>query len=105
MNRIIALAAAGVTTLAMAAHCQPDAATADTTIRVNGNIEVAVAGSDSTITIYENSATDGRRPILTVERDVDLDAEAKKNATVEDLLNQFGKINGQQLANDRMLLV
>lgn len=76
MNRIIALAAAGVTTLAMAAHCQPDAAPADTTIRVNGNIEVAVAGSDSTITIYENSATDGRRPILTVQRDVDLDAEA-----------------------------
>ena len=76
MNRIIALAAAGVTTLAMAAHCQPDAAPADTTIRVNGNIEVAVAGSDSTITIYENWATHGRRPILTVQRDVDLDAEA-----------------------------
>ena len=57
MNRIIALAAAGVTTLAMAAHCQPDAAPADTTIRVNGNIEVAVAGSDSTITIYEGQVT------------------------------------------------
>ena len=82
MNRFIALAAAGVTTLAMAAHCQMTPVPGDTTIRVNGDIEVAVAGSDSTITIYENWATDGRRPILTVQRDVDLDAEASNGRFV-----------------------
>ena len=49
----------------------------------------------------------GNRTIMMHEGHIilDLDAEAKKNATVEDLLNQCGKINGQQLANDRMLLI
>ena len=64
-----------------------------TAVMVTHNMRDALALGNRTIMMHEGHII------------LDLDAEAKKNATVEDLLNQFGKINGQQLANDRMLLV
>ena len=36
---------------------------------------------------------------------LDLNQEEKKNLTVDDLLARFGDLSGQELSNDRMLLV
>ena len=48
----------------------------------------------------------GNRTIMMHEGNVilDLDAEQKRHMTVEDLLAQFEKVSGRELANDRMLL-
>ena len=63
-----------------------------TALMVTHNMKDALALGNRTIMMHEG------RIIL------DLDAEQKRHMTVEDLLAQFEKASGRELANDRMLL-
>ncbi len=63
-----------------------------TALMVTHNMKDALALGSRTIMMHEG------RIIL------DLDQDRKRHMTVEDLLDQFGKVSGQELANDRMLL-
>ena len=63
-----------------------------TAIMVTHNMKDALALGNRTIMMHEG------RVIL------DLDAEQKKEMTVEGLLEQFEKVSGRELSNDRMLL-
>ena len=64
-----------------------------TALMVTHNMKDALALGNRTIMMHEGKVI------------LDLDAEAKKHMTVEDLLVQFEKASGRELANDRMLLV
>jgi putative ABC transport system ATP-binding protein len=64
-----------------------------TALMVTHNMKDALALGNRTIMMHEG------RIIL------DLNAEQKQHMTVEDLLAQFEKVSGLELANDRMLLV
>ena len=63
-----------------------------TALMVTHNMKDALAMGNRTIMMHEGNVI------------LDLDAEQKRHMTVEDLLAQFEKVSGRELANDRMLL-
>ena len=63
-----------------------------TTLMVTHNMKDAIKHGNRLIMMHEG------RIIL------DIRGEEKENLTVEDLLNRFGKISGEEFANDRTLL-
>ena len=64
-----------------------------TALMVTHNMKDALALGNRTIMMHEGKII------------LDLNEEEKRNMTVEDLLAQFEKASGRELANDRMLLV
>ena len=63
-----------------------------TALMVTHNMKDALALGNRTIMMHEGTII------------LDLDEEQKQHMTVEDLLAQFEKVSGTELANDRMLL-
>ena len=64
-----------------------------TALMVTHNMRDALAFGNRTIMMHEGHII------------LDLNQEEKAHTTVEDLLAQFGRISGRELANDRMLLI
>jgi ABC-type uncharacterized transport system, ATPase component len=64
-----------------------------TALMVTHNMKDALALGNRTIMMHEGKII------------LDLNEEQKRHMTVEDLLAQFEKVSGRELANDRMLLV